>query len=105
MTTTTVRRSISPALIFGTALLLARVASVVPAHAQSTSTAMSHSTKKDAGAAARHQTAMSGHKMTMKHTRHHHVTSHMKRSSHVSKTMGHKTAHQNQAAGATSKTP
>ncbi len=105
MTTKIVRRSISPGLILGTTLLLAGIASVIPAHAQSTSTAMSHSTKKDAGAAARHQTAMSGHKRTIKHMRAHHFTSHMKRSTHVSKTMGHKTAHQNQSAGATSKTP
>ncbi|SIQ77131.1 MULTISPECIES: hypothetical protein [Acidiphilium] len=108
MKTKAAHRSIGPAIAFGTTLLLAGMTSMISAHAQSTTTAMSHSTKKDAGAAARHQTAMSGHKRTLKRTSHsrtHATSSHMKRRSHVSKTMGHKTAHQNQAVGATSKAP
>jgi hypothetical protein len=108
MTTKRAHRSIGPAIALGATLLLAAMASMVSAHAQSTTGAMSHSTKKDAGAAARRQTAMSAHKRTLKrtsHTRPHTMSSHMKRGSHVSKTMGHKTAHQNQAVGATSKAP
>ncbi len=108
MTSKAIRQPNRLILALAASVLLTGIAVIVPAHAQSTTTAMSHSTKKDAGAAARHQTAMSGHKRTLKHTSHtriHATSSHMKHHSHVSKTMGHKTAHQNQAVGATSKTP
>jgi hypothetical protein len=108
-----------PALILGGALLIAGLFAAAPAHAQSMSasgnTAVSHSTTKDAGAAARRQTRMSGHKpMRTTHMMH---TSHMKtsrmahktmsrsaRKTKLSNTMGHKSAHQNQLEGATTST-
>lgn len=98
--------SLRPILALGAGLFAAGLLMNIPAHAATT--AVSHSTKKDAGAAARRQTRMSAHKSTThrkhytKHYATHHVTHHTM--AHSSKKMGHKTAHQNQSLGATTKT-